>query len=196
LENEIMKRTFLNERKHGADSLATLRPIAGYEVNVALVYEDHATHHWAGQVRDKLAELIGGEAIHCTEWNINDLKEPSTYSRGVAALARADVIVVSVSAAERFPSAFYLWVNLWLQVRSGLPGALVALVVPTEQSNSGAMETRRYLHAVASQGRLELLECKYPDAPIRGLREDMFDWPKAAAVVAQLVGSSERQLVA
>jgi hypothetical protein len=140
-------------------------------VNIALVYQDALTRRRAGEVRDRLGEVVGEEAIHCTEWKISDLEEPRVYSEGVRALAGADVIVVSLYEAERLPSVFYLWVNLWLQVRSGFPGALVALVVPGEGSNFGANETRRYLCAVASQGALELLESNRPNRPMGDLRE-------------------------
>jgi hypothetical protein len=101
----------------------------------------------------------------------------------VAALAQADVIVVSLYEVERLPATFYLWVNVWLQQRSGLPGALVALVAPSEASNPGAKnETRRYLAAVASQGRLEFLIQEYNQSggPIRDLRDDVMRWAKAA----------------
>lgn len=179
-----MQQIFFNNRIERADKIAVLKADAAYEVNVALVYQDDATRQWAGQVPDRVAELAGAEAMHCTEWKINDLKEPSVFSRGAAALARADVIVISVYAAERLPSVFYLWVNLWLQMRAGLSGALAALVVPTGESESGAMETRRYLCAVASQGGLEWLECKRPSAPIRGLGEEVFQWPKAGPVAS------------
>jgi len=155
---------------------------SGYTLNIALVYQDALTRLWAGQVRDLMAEVAGPEAVHCTEWKIGDLIEPKVYWEGVAALAHADVIVVSLCEAERLPPAFYLWVNLWLQERSNLPGALVALVVRPEESNVWVNETRRYLAAVASQGRLEffLRECDQPGELIPDLREDITHWAKAA----------------
>ena len=156
---------------------------AGYVLNVALVYQDAPTQQWAGQVRDLMAEVVGRDAVRCTEWKIGDLVEPGVYWEGVAALAQADVIVVSLHEAERLPAAFYLWVNLWLQERCGLPGALVALIVPSQQSNPQAKnETRTYLSAVASQGGLEcfLQECDQVGKPIRDLREHIMHWAQAA----------------
>jgi len=155
---------------------------AGYALKVALVYQDALTRQWAVQVRDRMAEVAGPEAIRCTEWKVGDLIAPGVYWQGVAALAQADVIVVSLYEAERLPAAFYLWVNLWLQERSGRPGALVALLVPPEESNSWMNETRRYLSAVASQGCLEFLvqESNQPGEPILALREDIMRWAKAA----------------
>ncbi len=162
-----MPQTLISGRGDTAEGIAVAAPNEGYAVNIALVYQDALTRQRAGQVRERLGEVAGEAAIHCTEWKISNLREPRVYSEGVRALARADVIVVSLYEAERLPSVFYLWVNLWLQVRSGLPGALVALVVPGEESHFGVNETRRYLCAVASQGGLELLECNQPNRPIR-----------------------------
>jgi hypothetical protein len=104
-----------------------------------------------------MAQAVGQVQLRCTEWQVNDLKERGAFSKGVAALAQADAIVVSLHEAERLPSTFYLWVNVWLQERSGRPGVLVALMVPPEEPNSAANETRKYLYAVASQGHLDFL---------------------------------------
>ena len=179
-----MQQTFLKGRNDWASGAAITSPNAGYKLNVAIVYQDVMTRQWVGQVRDLMAGVVGRDAIRCTEWKISDLVEPRVYSEGVAALAQADVIVVSLHEADRLPGTFYLWVNLWLQVRSVRPGVLVALLVPPEESNSGAIETRRYLHAVASQGRLEFLMQEYSPQgqTIAGVREDIVRLAKAACV--------------
>jgi hypothetical protein len=175
-----MQQTLLKGRFETATGPSIASPDPEYSLDVAIVYQDAPARQWAGRVQARLAELAGEEAIHCTEWNINDLSDRRTFSEGVTALARADVIVVSVYEAQRLPPSFYLWVNLWLEVRSGRPGALVTLVVPVEGLDSGSRETRRYLCAVAGQGRLELLECNQPGEPIPAPLEDILQWPKAA----------------
>ena len=149
-------------------------PTAGYALNVAIVYQEALTWQWAGQVCDPMAGVVGQDAIHCTEWKISDLVEPRVYWEGVVALAHADVIVVSLHPADRLPATFYLWVNLWLQERSMRPGVLVALIVAPEESNAGAVETRRYLSAVASQGHLKFLmrEHSQPGETSREVEED------------------------
>ena len=177
-----MQQTLLKSRNDAANRRGIAQMNAGYALNVALVHQEALTLQWAGQVRELMATVVGPDAVRCTEWKISDLIEPRVYWEGVAALAQADVIVVSLYEAERLPPAFYLWVNLWLQERSGLPGALVALVVRPEESNAWVNETRRYLSAVASQGRLEFFmqECNQPGEPIRELREDIMHWAQAA----------------
>jgi hypothetical protein len=156
---------------------------AGYALNVALVYQDAPTLQLAHQARDLMAAVVGPDAVRCSEWKIDDLIDPGVYWQSVAALAHADVIVASLQEAERLPAVFYLWVNLWLQERCGLPGALVALAVPPEALNTQAKhEMRRYLSAVASQGRLEffLPECTQPGEPMRDLKAGIMHWALSA----------------
>ncbi len=153
----FMQQTFCENRNDRASGPAIASPETRYALNVAIVYQDALTRQWAGQVRELAAGVVGQDAVRCTEWKISDLVERRAFREGAAALAHADVIVVSLYEADRLPATFYLWVNLWLQERSVRPGALVALLVPFEASNSAAIETRRYLSAVASQGQLEFL---------------------------------------
>jgi len=159
-----MQETFLGSSTDRTDRMHALRSDTEYEVNVALVFQDEATRQWAGQVRGRLAELVGEQAIRHTEWNVGDLGQASVFSQSSAALGKADVIVVSLYEAERLPPPFYLWVNLWLQARRGHPGALVALVARNGESSSGRMEIRNYLCSAATQGRLDWLECNRPGA--------------------------------
>ena len=178
-----MQQTLLKGRSDVANRTGLARMNAGYALNVALVHHDAPTRQRAGQVRDLMAAVVGPDAVRRTDWKISDLIEPGVFWEGVAALAHADVIVVSLREAERLPAVFYLWVNLWLQERCGLPGALVALIAPPEEASSLAMnETRRYLSAVARQGRLEFLMqgCNQPGEPIRDLRENILHWALAA----------------
>ena len=154
---KLMQPTVLKGRSDRESEPAISSPKAGYALNVAVVYQDALTRQWAGQVRDLMAGVVGQDAIRGTECKISDLVESRAYWEGVAALAHADVIVVSLNAADRLPGGFYLWVNMWLQERSGRPGVLVALLNAPEDANSGAIETQRYLSAVARQGQLQFL---------------------------------------
>ena len=180
---QLMQQALLKGRNDAANRTRIATKDSGYALNVALVHHDAPTRQWAGRVRDLMAAAIGPDAVRCTEWEISNLIEPKVYWEGVAALAHADVIVVSLHEAEPLPAVFYLWVNVWLQERSGLHGALVALIVPPEEASSQAKdETRRYLSAVANQGRLEFFmqEGNQPGEPIRDLREDIMHWALAA----------------
>ena len=120
--------------------------------------------------------------VHTTHWLISDLVQSGTFTLGIQALAKADAIVIAVHGADRFPGAFYMWVNLWLQVRSRKPGALVALVGTSNKRSSEFMETRRYLHAVASQGHLDLFfsECDPSEGSVGIPEQELLHWAQAA----------------
>jgi hypothetical protein len=158
-----------------------LRPNNGYTLNVALVYHDDTTKLWAEQVRDVMAGIVSEDAIQCSEFRIGDLRNERVYSDGIRALAQSDAVVIALHEGERLPGEFYLWVNLWLQMRRGLPGALVGLLGTSVDANSAANETRRYLHAVASQGGLRLFIKGRGRDPVSGeFGHDPADWDKAA----------------
>ena len=155
---------------------------AEYVLNVALVYQDTVTRLWAGQVRELLAKVVGEAAVTCTEWEIGALRRQGVFADGVAALARADLTVMAVHDAARFPAEFYLWVNFWLQQRCGLPGALVVLLGTSGDVGPACSENRSYLHAVASQGGLELFfkECDAEAGVSHVLGEELMEWAIAA----------------
>jgi hypothetical protein len=177
-----MQTTTFSKGNVAPDEARTLSADFGYSLNVALVFQDDLTRQWAGQTRHLLADLAGEGAVHSSEWNLGELRRPGVFNQGAAALARADAIVLAIYEGRRLPAEFYLWVNLWLQQRNGLPGALIALVGTTGDSGTGAMETRSYLHAVASQAHLELLFKRYPPSgePAKDLAADLTQWAQAA----------------
>ncbi len=179
---QLMQQTSLLDRAITPAGTLNVWRHPGYTLNVALVYLDPVTRLWARQVRDLMANLVGEEAVRCTEWKIGDLKEPRVYTQGAAALARADVIVIAVYEADRFPAEFYLWVNLWLLQRTQSSGALVALVGTPGEMPYGSNETQRYLRALARQGRLELFlkECSRASATTGTAWADLTHWAKAA----------------
>jgi len=179
---QTIERTLLFGRTATQTGAVYPFPRTEYTLKVALVYQDAVTRLWAGQVREMLAEVAGQAALRSTEWDIGALRQQGIFADGVAALARADLIVMAVHDDARFPAEFYLWVNLWLQQRLGSPGALVALVGTAGDLGPVHNETRSYLHAVASQGRLELFFKQYDgEAGVSNvLGEELIEWAKAA----------------
>jgi hypothetical protein len=144
-----------------------------------LVYEDARTREWAGQVRQKLQDAAGDDAAHCTEWDLGDFRDPEVFRESAATLAQADAIVLAICEDVRLPAQFYLWVNSWLQQRDGLPGALIALVGTSGEPGPAFIEIRSYLHAVAGQGRMELLlkRCDLSSEPATD--PDLLGWARA-----------------
>lgn len=175
-----MNHPYVSNRMGGADVTAIAKPNAGAPLKIAFVYQDAFTRQRAQQVLDRIAAAVSNVNVHPTECKIEDLRQVKAFSEGVADLARAEVIVVSLYEADRLPATFYLWVNLWLQVRGGRAGTMFALVAPSEDVTFGVQETRRYLCAAAQQGGLELVECDRPGKPLHGLQEDGVPCAKAA----------------
>ena len=159
---QLMQETVLSDRR--PPGRQATQPNPARTLNVSLIYQDALTRQWAEEERERAAEVVGRGAIRCTEWRVDDLVEPTTFSQGAAALARSQVIVVALHESEPLPAAFYRWVNVWLQQRAGLPGALVALLVRSGESQSGAEEKRNYLCAIAHQGGLAFLTQEYNPA--------------------------------
>ena len=156
--------------------------LSSYSLKVALVYQDGLTRTWAKQVRELVAKVIGDAALSCTEWRIDLLKEPAIYTAGAIVLAQADVMVFAVDEASPFPPEFYLWVNLWLQMRSMTSGALAALLGTSGQASRAHNEVRSYLHALAGQARLELFfkECEPAAEVSSNLGQEFIEWAHAA----------------
>ena len=63
---QFMQQTFRKDRNDRAPAPAITSPDAGYELNVAVVYQDALTRQWAGQVRELMAGVVGQDAIRCT----------------------------------------------------------------------------------------------------------------------------------
>jgi len=177
-----METTSVLRRTATQTGTVNASPGVDYALKVALVYQDTATRLWAGRVREILGNAVGGAALSCTEWEIGALRQHGVFADGVAALARADLIVMAIHDATCFPAEFYLWVNLWLQQRGGRPGALVVLLGTSGERGPARNESRSYLHAVASQGQLELFfkECDAEAGVSNVLGVELMEWAIAA----------------
>ena len=128
---------------------------------VAIVYQDPSSLAWAKQVTDLLAQHVPAQDIHLATWNINLLADPAVCSQSIPSMAQADLIIIALHDPSRIPSEVYSWTNLWLDVRSRRPGALVALLGAPQGHTPDFLETRSYLHAVAGQGGLDIIVNEY-----------------------------------
>ena len=83
--------------------------------------------------------------------------EPEILLAAVRAALQADVIVVSVHAADELPLDLYVWIDVWLPRRSARMGALVALIGVPGKPASQAVRTQEYLQAVARRAELDFM---------------------------------------
>jgi hypothetical protein len=140
-----------------AGGLETPGDNPGNAFNIALAYQDTLTRAWASELCVPLTQKFGIENFQPTWHDINALREPDNLLHPVRAALGADVIVVSVHAAEELPVELYAWIDAWLPRRISRVGALAALIGVTEQPDAHATRTHQYLQAVARRGQMDFI---------------------------------------
>jgi len=128
-----------------------------FGTSIMVLYPDPQCLAWAREVCDRVPGLIGPEAARSTWWKIGDLNSPAVLAGAVSTAMRADVIVVSLYAAEVPPLPFCIWVDAWLPHRPRVAGVLLALVARAGRPVSNSDRVREYLRVVARQARLDFL---------------------------------------
>jgi hypothetical protein len=124
-------------------------------LNVTMVCEDLTTREWATEMWRRVTQSVGKENISITSWMIGDLARPEVHAEAVLSAARADVIVIAVSAAEILPVDLCVWIAAWVQRRTRQAGALVALIGLPQKRDPQAFSTRDFLRMVAHKGGLD-----------------------------------------
>src|SRR5512142_721198 len=74
-----------------------------YVVNIALVYQDALTEQWASEIRESISHVAGPQAVRCHGWKFSELSKPDVFKQAVSHTLEADVIVVSMLAAQDLP---------------------------------------------------------------------------------------------
>jgi hypothetical protein len=138
-----------------------------YALNIAGVYQDRVTRDWALHMCRPAARLAGEARMQHAWYEVDHLKEPGFLLEAVHAALRADVIVVSVHAADELPLDLYVWIDASLPRRLSRVGALAAMIGVAGQPGSQAVRTQEYLKAVARRGQLDFVpqERKLPAEP-------------------------------
>jgi hypothetical protein len=152
-----MKAGELLERTALGDGVAIASDVSGYTLNIAGVYQDSVIRDWAIQSCRQATQLAGGERVQNTWYNTNSLSDPGILLNAVRAAIAADVIVISVYAADELPLDLYVWIEAWLPRRLSRRGALAALVGVAEPLDSQSVRTLEYLQAVARKAQLDFI---------------------------------------
>jgi hypothetical protein len=136
-------------------------------LNIAGVYQDTVTRNWAAQTCRRATQLAGEQRVQNNWYEVESLSDPAILLEAVRAALVADVIVVSVYAADKLPLDLYVWVAAWLPRRLSRAGALAALVGVGEPLDAPSLRTMEYLQAVARKAQLDFIpqEHKRPSAP-------------------------------
>jgi hypothetical protein len=129
-------------------------------LNLTGVYQDSVTRSWAMQMCRRATRLAGAAGAQNQWFDANALGHPGTFLTAVQAAMTADVIVVSVYAAEELPLDLYVWFEAWLPRRLPRVGALTALIGVEESMDSQTVRTLEYLQAVARKAKLDFVPRK------------------------------------
>jgi hypothetical protein len=130
---------------------------AKYALNVVRVYQDPVTQSWTAPMRHLVTQLAKEERVRHAWYDVQSLDDAATLREAVQAARLADVIVVSVYAAEVLPANLYAWIDAWLPRRAARVGALTALIGTAEPPASQPVHTIEYLQAVARKAQLDFI---------------------------------------
>jgi hypothetical protein len=148
---ELLKRTVLT------DEVSIASDESGHTLNIAGVYQDRVTQDWAMQTCHWATQMARAGRVHNSWFNVNSLGDSGIFVDAVCAALLADVIVVSVYAADELPLDLCAWFEAWLPRRAARVGALTALVGVAEPLDSQSARTFEYLQAVARKGQLDFI---------------------------------------
>ena len=137
---------------------------SGPELNIVGVYQDPLTQSW-GVPMCRLAMQLAGESLVRNTWyDVHSLSDLRILLAAVRAALVADVIVVSVYAADELPLDLYVWINAWLPRRNAREGAFTALIGADQPQDSQSVRTHDYLRAVARKAQLDFIPLLNPVA--------------------------------
>jgi hypothetical protein len=154
---KLMKTVELLDHPTEAFEVAVAPGESEYTLNIEGVYQDSVTRNWAVQTCHRATRLAGEERVQNTWHNTNSLSDPGILLNAVRAAVAADVIVISVYAADELPLDLYVWIEAWLPRRLSRRGALAALVGVAEPLDSPSVRTLEYLQAVARKAQLDFI---------------------------------------
>jgi hypothetical protein len=125
-----------------------------FELNIVILYQNQTDREWAMATWERVMQMVGDGGIRVVAWKISDLNQQGIFAGSLQDAARADVVMVAISAADRLPSELQLWVDAWLPHRERSTCALVAMVGSPETPFPLGAQTLEYLRAVADLGGL------------------------------------------
>jgi len=162
----LVKTVELLERPTQAFEVAIAPVESEYSLNIMGIYQDSVTRDWAVQSCSQATQLAGEKRVQNLWYNADSLRDTGILLEAVRAAVAADVIVISVYAADELPLDLCVWIEAWLPRRLSRVGALAALIGVADPLDSPSVRTLEYLQAVARKAELDFIpqERKRPDA--------------------------------
>jgi hypothetical protein len=140
-----------------AHDVAIAADESGYVLNIMGIYQDTVTRDWAIQICQQATQFARQGRVQNSWFTVNSLGDPGILTDAVFAALRADVIVVSIYAADELPIDLYVWFDAWLPRRPAHVSALTALIGVVESLDSQSVRTIQYLQSVAHKGQLDFI---------------------------------------
>jgi hypothetical protein len=128
-----------------------------HALNIVGVYQDPLTQSWGVPMCRLATQLAGEEHVRNAWYDVHSLDDVRILMDAVRAALVADLIVVSVYAAEELPLGLYVWIDAWLPRRTSREGALTALIGADEPQDLPSFRTCDYLQAVARKAQLDFI---------------------------------------
>jgi hypothetical protein len=145
-----------------SDEMTVASQQSGYELTIVGVYQDLLTQSWEVPTCRMAKQLAGEDLVRDTWYEVYSLSDLDILLAAVHAALVADVIVVSVYAADELPLNLYVWINSWLPPRNPREGAFTALIGADKPQDSQSVRTHVYLHAVACKAQLDFIPLLKP----------------------------------
>jgi hypothetical protein len=152
-----MKALELMERPAEPFEVAMSLDESEYTLKIAGVYQNNVTRDWATQTSGLATRLAGEIRVQNNWYDLNGMSDPCLLLEAVRAALLADVIVISVFAADELPINLDAWIAAWLPRRLSQAGVLAALVGAAELIDSQSVRTLEYLQGVARKARLDYI---------------------------------------
>lgn len=140
-----------------SDPVAVAPTESDYALNILGIYQDPLTQSWGVPMCRLATQLAGEDRIRNQWFDVHSLNDIGVLLEAVRAAQVADVIVVSLYAADELPLGLYVWIDAWLPRRSSRVGALTALIGVDQSQDPPSIRTREYLQAVARKAQLDFI---------------------------------------
>jgi hypothetical protein len=89
-----------------------------YALNIVGVYQEPLTQSWGVPVHRLATQVAGEDRIRNTWFDVHSLNNIGVLLDAVRAALVADVIAISVYAADELPLGLYVWIDAWLPRRN------------------------------------------------------------------------------
>jgi hypothetical protein len=120
------------------------------------VYEDSSTESRVDEFRQGFSLELGQNcSLDKQMWPLSELRMPQLRAIAAADAANADLIIISVRAAESLPDAVQNWIDLWAKRKGNRPAVLLALFDRLERGSSTSIQI--HLKEVAKRTKMEFL---------------------------------------